>query len=209
MSAKSYNEERYPCIDGDVLAVMARMYQLESGLPPDGMLGPQTLASLRARVLGLVWPMLPLSDGRQPAVSSEGRWTNPSRPSHDGVDIMYRRETGDTQPVGPGQGSRRFVCPPVPVVAMASGQVVRAGKQPGGYRCWIEHEGPRSGYQTGYFHLDSMVVTEGDNVGQGQILGIVGAGQSGPAHLHLELSPAGRYSPMNPMLWLAKARVHG
>jgi hypothetical protein len=76
-----------------------------------------------------------------------------------------------------------------PVVAAATGTVVTAGWNGGGYGNYIviDHG---NGYQTLYGHLsnNSMVVKAGDKVKQGQKIGTMGStGRSTGTHLHFEI----------------------
>lgn len=80
-----------------------------------------------------------------------------------------------------------------PVVAAATGSVVTAGWNGGGYGNYvvIDHG---NGYRTLYGHLlnNSMVVKAGDKVSQGQKLGNMGStGRSTGTHLHFEIITSG------------------
>lgn len=86
---------------------------------------------------------------------------------HTGVDIAYR--------VG------------VPIVAAADGKVVEKGYEPLGYGNYIviRH---RYGFFTKYAHLEQVYVHEGDEVKQGQVIGLMGStGLSTGPHLHFEI----------------------
>lgn len=86
-----------------------------------------------------------------------------------------------------------------PVVAAATGSVVTAGWNGGGYGNYvvIDHG---NGYRTLYGHLlnNSMVVKAGDKVSQGQKLGNMGStGRSTGTHLHFEIiSSGGKVDPL-------------
>jgi len=80
-----------------------------------------------------------------------------------------------------------------PVVAAATGTVVTAGWNGGGYGNYviIDHG---NGYKTLYGHLlnNSMVVKAGDKVSKGQKLGAMGStGRSTGTHLHFEIITGG------------------
>ena len=99
---------------------------------------------------------------------------------HPGIDI------------GAGMGSQLF--------AADNGTVVYAGWMDGGYGNFvvIDHG---NGYTTLYEHLDKVHVSCGENVLQGQGIGLAGTtGNSTGAHLHFEI----RYlnSPVNPFDYL-------
>lgn len=74
-----------------------------------------------------------------------------------------------------------------PIVAAASGKVVKASDSGDGYgNCVIiQHS---DGYYTLYGHMSSLNVTVGENVSQGQQIGIMGTtGNSTGNHLHFEI----------------------
>lgn len=86
---------------------------------------------------------------------------------HTGVNIAYR--------VG------------VPIVAAADGKVVERGYEPLGYGNYIviRH---RYGFFTKYAHLEQVYVHEGDEVKQGQVIGLMGStGLSTGPDLHFEI----------------------
>ncbi|HNY04459.1 MAG TPA: M23 family metallopeptidase [Candidatus Woesebacteria bacterium] len=86
-----------------------------------------------------------------------------------------------------------------PVVAAATGSVVQAGWNVGGYGYYVvvDHG---NGFQTLYAHLlnNSIVVKAGDKVSQGQKLGTMGStGRSTGTHLHFEIkSGSGKINPL-------------
>lgn len=72
------------------------------------------------------------------------------------------------------------------VVAPANGVVIKAGWQ-GGYGNMIEID-HLNGLTTRYGHLSKIEVAAGDQIGRGQLLGLVGStGRSTGPHLHYEL----------------------
>ena len=75
----------------------------------------------------MVWPV-PEYRGRMPTISSGHRSDNPSRPTHKGVDIMYRRQRGDTQRAGgDGAGSKRHIMPKgIQAIAAGPGRISKA-----------------------------------------------------------------------------------
>jgi murein DD-endopeptidase MepM/ murein hydrolase activator NlpD len=89
-----------------------------------------------------------------------------------------------------------------PVTAADRGVVVRAGWNDQGYGRFvvIDHQ---IDYVTLYAHLDRILVSEGDIVGQGQVIGTVGStGNSTGPHLHFEIRDFGRLT--NPLELLAQ-----
>lgn len=107
-------------------------------------------------------------------------------PSHLGVDIMFRRDQGETREESPGNAAW---CMPrnTPVLALAAGVVVYAKRHTNGYRVRLTH-GP---VDTLYLHLAAPpLVLPGQNVVPGQMLGVVGADPTDPEglpHLHFEI----------------------
>jgi murein DD-endopeptidase MepM/ murein hydrolase activator NlpD len=89
--------------------------------------------------------------------------------------------------------------PGVPVRATASGNVVAAGWE-GGYGNMVEiaHAG---GFSTRYGHLSSILVSLGDRVAAGDLVGRVGStGRSTGPHLHYETRKSGRAVDPSPFL---------
>jgi murein DD-endopeptidase MepM/ murein hydrolase activator NlpD len=104
----------------------------------------------------------------------------PHRPKHNGVDIS------SVMGSSPGQN----------ILASASGTVTHASFNNGGYGNMVDiNHG--NGYVTRYAHLYKIGVTKGQQVVQGQVLGIEGTtGRSTGTHLHFEIHQNG--VKMNP-----------
>jgi murein DD-endopeptidase MepM/ murein hydrolase activator NlpD len=89
------------------------------------------------------------------------------------------------------------------IYAAADGQVVRAGWYGGygNYTC-ISHGGYQgSGLSTCYGHQSALLVSAGQSVRRGTLIGRVGTtGASTGAHLHFEVRRDG--TPVNPLSWL-------
>lgn len=77
-----------------------------------------------------------------------------------------------------------------PVVASAKGKVILSSFEPGyGHTVIVEHDG---GLTTRYAHLASRLVSEGDWVNRGQMVGRVGStGRATGPHLHYEIRRRG------------------
>jgi murein DD-endopeptidase MepM/ murein hydrolase activator NlpD len=88
-----------------------------------------------------------------------------------------------------------------PIVAVARGQVTFAGWHDGGYGYLVEitHD---DGSLTRYGHNSALLVREGDQVQQGQVISQMGStGRSTGPHLHFEIHPAGQ-GATNPLAFL-------
>lgn len=92
-----------------------------------------------------------------------------------------------------------------PVFAISAGTVQIAGKNPSYSDPLVQlrHSRPnetncqnKGCYHSNYMHLSSWVVTKGDTVNKGQLIGYVGKSKSGYAHLHFEIRNApGAHDP--------------
>lgn len=213
------------------IEALVKMYQRAQSfyLHEDGKPGPETRARIEAMwpalfpkppkpedaapFLSCPLPLLPgrsNPQARKPVVTSSYRTAD--RPDHDGLDFFYRWEPGDEPKfVGDGgcegknaDGSPRWVVPYGTVaLAAAAGVVQIAGPSQTGFRCWVDHG---NGLRSGYFHLETLVVGSGAKVLQGSALGRVGhnptPGKVDGRHLHFEVSPVEKYSPLNPHKYL-------
>lgn len=91
-----------------------------------------------------------------------------------------------------------------PVKATADGVIISAGWNGGYGRCVIIDHG--NGYQTWYGHLSKINVMEGEEIRQGETLGLVGmTGRATGPHLHYEVRI--HSTPVNPYRYLAHASV--
>lgn len=124
----------------------------------------------------------------------------PNLPRHGGVDIMFRRQPGDTQKAGTQFGTRHFVMPDnILVVAASDGVVYDARKTPRGNAVVIDH-GPRK-VATFYAHLDLLFVEKKQRVKAGEMLGTVGFDPLDPSHLrhlHFEVWLGGHDAAIDP-----------
>lgn len=123
---------------------------------------------------------------------------------HTGIDIPAPRNT--------------------PVLAAANGRVASAGyglftgtnnpDDPYGLAVTIRHDFGYKGLRlyTVYAHMDKILVTEGQDVKTGDVLGLVGTtGQTTGPHLHFEVRTERNsyYATLNPELWLAPPQGWG
>lgn len=142
-----------------------------------------------------VWPMARLADGRPPLISSGHRTVNPSRPTHDGVDVMYRRPRQVSRAAAAADhGTTLWEVPAgAPVLAAHAGRVWSALMTSVGGIVVLDH-GPLV-WATRYLHLETLDVQRGDVVAPGDQLGLCGWSPkdgSQVRHLHFELLQ-GRY----------------
>jgi murein DD-endopeptidase MepM/ murein hydrolase activator NlpD len=85
-----------------------------------------------------------------------------------------------------------------PIVSVASGTVVYAGWNDGGYGYMVEVE-HADGTMTRYAHNDRILVSKGQQVNQGQQISEMGStGYSTGPHLHFEIHPRGQ-GAVNPL----------
>lgn len=213
MSAESYNKKQYDNgkLTGAHLAQLVEHWQRHHDLVVDGYAGPNTLATITKPGIDKAWPLPLLSDGREPVLTSGFHTENPSRPTHDGIDLFYKWLDSDPDvPVGDGgaikrNGKRRWWYPPgAAAVAAATGVVQIAGLRGTGWRCWIDHG---NGERTGYFHGEALLVKQGQVVSLGTPVLVVGHSPAAwdAKHLHFEVSPTDHYAPKNPRIWLQGA----
>lgn len=139
-----------------------RRFQAWSGLPPDGVAGPTTLAALRMAPprspIALTWPL---------AMAPTDAFGPRGNRFHMGIDFPARSGT--------------------PVASAGAGRVTYAGPLKGGWGLvvTIAHG---SGVRTMYAHLSRVDVTLGERVAAGARIGLVGAtGHATGPHLHFEL----------------------
>jgi murein DD-endopeptidase MepM/ murein hydrolase activator NlpD len=135
----------------------------------------------------------PRYKGRTPKTSSGFRSTD--RPSHDGVDLMFKRIPFDP---GPPQGAVPFTSrghfhpEGLPALALGPGVVSTSGQITTGGYVVIEHPG---GWTSQYMHLARRDVKVGDRVKTGQPIGIIGfdtrPGGYKLIHLHFQLRKDG------------------
>lgn len=87
------------------------------------------------------------------------------------------------------------------IYATADGTVIQAGYTTGGYgkKIVVDHG---YGYRTLYGHCEDILVTRGQKVKRGEVIGLVGnTGLSTTSHLHYEVHVYGR--PVNPINYYA------
>jgi murein DD-endopeptidase MepM/ murein hydrolase activator NlpD len=137
-------------------------FQRWAGIPPLGIVGPATVAALRAPVptcpVQLAWPLrVKVGDAFGPRGAA----------FHPGIDLPAATGT--------------------PVRAAAVGRVTFAGPTAGGYGNLVIVKGA-GGVATMYAHLSRILAYRGEAVTVGSLLGLVGAtGETTGPHLHFEV----------------------
>lgn len=133
--------------------------------------------------------------------SRAGRRTFPEGPTAPAYwpldDASYvTRGRSETGPDGPHEGVDIAVATGSIVRAVGGGTVTDAGNDPQyGLFVVMQHPG---GYQALYGHLSRIVVTKGQVVAPGEVIGLAGnTGRSSAPHLHLEIKLDGK--PIDPL----------
>ena len=110
---------------------------------------------------------------------------------------------GTTASGGKNDGINIAAAMNAPIRASASGTVTYAGNELKNYGnlVLVKHSG---GFTTAYAHADRLIVSRGDFVARGQIIGYVGqTGDVSRPQLHFEIRSA--TTPVNPHTYLASA----
>ena len=172
---------------GPVTDIAVRNYQRGLGLASDGVVGPNTLASLRSRSTSpSPSPQAPVRFLRPVAAPINSVFGEPrdgGARRHSGLD--FKAWTG-TRVGAAGVGVTEFV-----------------GRNQGGYGnlVVIRH---RLGFTTWYAHLSAITTYVGESVNGGTRIGLVGTtGNSTGPHLHFEVRRWG--TPIDPMPYLLAA----
>ena len=112
---------------------------------------------------------------------------------------------GSTASGGKNDGINISTAMGAPIHASASGTVTYAGDELKGYGnlVLLKHTG---GYTTAYAHAERLVVTKGDFVARGQVIGYSGqTGDVSSPQLHFEIRS--NTTPVNPRNYLASTTV--
>ncbi len=159
-------------VDADTVREVYELQRLAGVLRDsvDPLTGIKDILETQRRFLSDIPNAWPLMGGRGIVMMEWGPNIHPFTGQwymHDGIDIADM--TG------------------APVAASANGKVSEIGSDPLGYGnyIWIRH---KYGFRTRYAHLNTVEVTEGEDVFQGQRIGTVGdTGMATGPHLHFEL----------------------
>jgi murein DD-endopeptidase MepM/ murein hydrolase activator NlpD len=193
LQAGGYGVGRADGIYGRMTRRAVKRAQRQAGLRPDGLVGPKTIRFLKRQNPSRGKPasggsgtvlidnpdenpiafMRPVEGGWISGVFSENRKTH----LHSGVDFAVPRGT--------------------PIKASASGVVIFAGWNSGGYGnlVVVQHKG---GYTTWYAHMSKVTTRVDAEVKVGEQLGLVGStGNSTGPHLHFEIRHFD--TPLNPL----------
>ncbi len=152
-----------------------------------------------------VWPVKTWN-GRVPVISDGFGSPRPGGITHQGVDIMFRREPSDSLVAGTPNGSKLHVMPDgVHALAATDGFIWSAMQAPRGWTVVIDHS-PLP-YATFYTHLERLLVPHaspsknGHRVLAGTPIGIIGGDPLVPPHLkhlHFELWMGGPKDAVDP-----------
>lgn len=156
--------------------------------------------------MSLIYPVPRHPDGRSPKISSG--FQSSDRPTHNGVDIMYRRAPTDGGPPGktmlPSHSPRHTMPAGVPALSIGPG-VVRISEElkTGGYVV-IDHPG---GLTSQYMHLFNRRVVPKQAVSAAAVIGDIGfnPGAYRLLHLHFQLRQDGEL--LDPRAALRSMRV--
>jgi len=173
-----------------------RMVQTDVGVTVDGKLGPGTATAVQAAnsFKNWVFPLQAPKRGATVGISSHHADSNPSRPTHRGADIMYKRD------------GRWHVPACAAVLASFRGTVVRREERSNGWCLAIE---TADGHIYQHRHMAEPYVALGKVVMTGEKLGLLDQTQN-PPHVHFELYARGVYDynrSLDPRPALAEMRV--
>ena len=137
-------------------------------------------------------PLAPINADRVPANAPQFAWPVSGRVISD---------FGATANGGKNDGINIAAPLGAPIKASASGMVTYAGNELKDYGnlVLIKHSG---GYTTAYAHADRLLVSRGENVSRGQVIGYAGqTGDVSTPQLHFEIRAAA--TPVNPRSYLS------
>ncbi len=171
-------------------------YQEKGARAADGQ--PANIVPKAAPARGAVTsqPLPPVSGGSLVPVSGGPDFAWP-------VNGTVISDFGSTADGGKNDGINIAVAKNTPIRASASGTVTYAGDELKNYGnlVLVKHTG---GYTTAYAHADRLVVSRGDFVSRGQVIGYVGqTGDVSAPQLHFEIRSA--TTPVNPHSYLSSA----
>lgn len=151
----------------------------------------------------MIYPV-PSYKGRIPTISSRfGEWRDDNTRQHEGVDILYRKITGD--PDGLPWSSKAFHMPDgVSALAASDGEVLISKDIGTGGYVRIQHA---DGIITQYMHLKPRAVSKGQRVKAGDAVGTIGYNPKSYKlnHLHFEVLRDGE--KVDPAPYLSGAPV--
>jgi RHS repeat-associated protein len=143
------------------------------------------------------WPMPEFFKNWVRKIDSKFGWRKRKgrkKKHHNGVDLNYS-----------GGGNTDYGAP---IVATHSGRVARINSDNSGSGGrYVVFESPDGSFLTKYLHLSSVVVSAGDEISEGQTIGLMGGSGFGKnlgytSHLHYEVhkqNSNGGYSAVNPL----------
>lgn len=209
LQAGGFGAARADGVYGRLTRQAVKRAQGEAGLRKDGLVGPKTIAFLRRELLrggggG--------STGGNGTVLIENPTVSPIafiRPAPGPISGTFNEDRGTHRHSGVDFAAPRGT----PIKASASGTVIFAGFNSGGYGnlVVVQHT---DGYTTWYAHMSKVTTSVDARVAAGQQLGLVGStGNSTGPHLHFEIrhfdTPLNPLPLLTPEATLASATVSG
>ncbi len=172
----------YTDYQNHVATIMNILNEIENKIDKKSRYYHEIISSIneKKRIMKSMPSIMPISPDECIAGSGYGKRRHPIHrivKMHKGVDLIAKRGTV--------------------IRATASGVVTKSGGRSGyGIMVRIDHG---EGYETLYAHLSSVLVSEGDIIKKGDVIGLVGStGLSTGPHLHYEVIKNGRnVDPMN------------
>jgi murein DD-endopeptidase MepM/ murein hydrolase activator NlpD len=229
--ASARNPEFTPNPQVESLRTQIRKLNVQGSIPmnPQSVQAPQAFGartpSVPAEKTTTVVAMAPVgSQSYDPVIGKTiGRLVSPDLPPLGSGDVYLPSGSGKfngyiwpakgmlTSPYGPRWGRMHrgidvAAATGTPIVAAATGVVITAGWNSGGYGNLVEIKHP-DGSVTLYGHNDRILVREGQQVAQGQQIAEMGStGYSTGPHCHFEIHLPG-HGAVNPMAHLPRERA--
>jgi murein DD-endopeptidase MepM/ murein hydrolase activator NlpD len=175
-------------------AAKTSTYKEKDARTADGQPAAITPKAAPTRAVVTSQPLAPVSSISQPPANGGPVFAWP-------VNGPLVSDFGTTANGGKNDGINIAAGMDTPIRASASGTVTYAGNELKNYGnlVLVKHSG---GYTTAYAHADRLVVSKGDFVTRGQVIGYVGqTGDVSQPQLHFEIRSA--TTPVNPHAYLA------
>lgn len=194
----------------DEIERLVKYFQRDRELMVDGIFGPATRRELDAVMPAKDLFTEALKECLAPAeflsgmeqwgyarVTSGFKTRNPSRPTHEGCDFFFKYDKAmgpavvkDGEAAGSKGVPKWFIPKGIKALCAMVGCVHSVTLLKTGIAIWVEHVVEGRAVYTGYFHLTSADVCQGQLVHKNQFLGDVGDNpvDNDARHLHFQLS---------------------